>query len=59
MGVAELHHIVQTVAMLTYFPGFITSIGYIWAGIMLLRCVRREWPSAAHAGAAADAPAYS
>jgi hypothetical protein len=52
MGVVEAHHILQTVAGLQYFPGVVTSVGYVWAGIMTLRCVRREWPSAEAAEAA-------
>lgn len=46
MGIAESHHLVQTVIRAEYFPGVVTSIGYIWIGAMILRCVRRDWPLA-------------
>lgn len=46
MGVAEGHHILQTIGRAAYFPGVVTSIAYICIGIMILRCVRREWPAA-------------
>ena len=47
MGVAECHHILQTLARGSYFPGVVTSIAYVWIGVMILRCVRREWPAVA------------
>lgn len=45
-GVAEVHHIVQTVWHGSYFPGAVTSIAYIWVGVMILRAVVREWKPA-------------
>ena len=46
MGLVETHHIVQTVVRAAYFPGVITSIAYVWFGVMILRCVKQEWPAA-------------
>jgi hypothetical protein len=43
MGVGESHHFVQTVMYGGYFPGVVTSIAYVWIGVMLLRAVIRDW----------------
>jgi hypothetical protein len=48
MGVVESHHLVQTILFGGYFPGVVTSIAYVWIGVMILRTVIRGWSGAAH-----------
>jgi len=46
-GVGEVHHLIKTVVHGAYFPGVVTSFGYVLFGLMILRAVWREWPRAA------------
>jgi hypothetical protein len=46
-GIAEVHHVLQTLWHRAYFPGAVTSVAYIWVGVMILRAVIRQWNSAA------------
>jgi hypothetical protein len=46
MAVAEAHHVVQTLVQGRYFPGLVTSLGYVWIGVMVLRVVVCDWNAA-------------
>jgi uncharacterized protein with HXXEE motif len=46
MAVAEAHHVAQTLVQGKYFPGLVTSLGYVWIGVMVLRAVVRDWNAA-------------
>jgi hypothetical protein len=47
-SVAEIHHFVKTLLHGAYFPGMVTSFGYVAIGVMILATVVREWRAIAH-----------
>ena len=46
IAVAEIHHVVKTIAHAAYFPGAVTAIPFSIAGLVLLRAVVTEYKAA-------------
>jgi hypothetical protein len=42
IAIAEIHHIVETIAVGRYTPGAVTAIPYVTFGVLLILAIRRE-----------------
>lgn len=42
LGVSEAHHWIEALMKGAYDPGLVTSVSYVWVGVLILAEVRRE-----------------